>query len=164
MAESTVLLEERSRTVVIPGFLAVVGVLVLLRGFTTADTTGGRIGVAALGGGLLLFGGGMVVYELRRELWRLEITPEHIVLFHRPAAGIRIGTSTPIRVQRRLVGGPHPRSHWILADASDAAVRFRETGSEAVYGVEAQVDINSFDPKAVLDAVQRAGWPVEWRP
>lgn len=164
MAASTTLLEQRSRTLVSPGFLAIIGLVVLVRGFTSADTTGGRIVVGVLGGGLLLLGGGLVVHELRKAPWRLEVTPEHIVLWHRDGAGIRIGTTPPIRVRRRIIGGANPTTWWVLADAAEVAVRFHEGGSEALYGVDAKIDLHAFDPKAVLEAVQRAGWPAEWCP
>ena len=164
MGESTTLHEQRSRTMVMPGFLGIIGLLVLVRGFTSADTTGGRIMVGVLGGGLLVLGGGLCLYEWRKAPWKLEITPEHIVLWYRPGAGLRIGVAPPIVVQRRIIGGANPTTWWVLADTSEVAVRFSEDGTTTpLYGVDAKIDLNAFDPKAVYEAVQRAGWPAEWR-
>lgn len=163
MAEATTLVERRSRTLVAPGFLAAVGVLVLVRGFTSADTTGGMVLVGVLGGGLVLLGGGLVVHTLRSEPLQLEITPAHIVLWRRPTAGTRIGVTPPIVVQRRIVGGANPTSIWVLQDSSQSAVEFLESGTTNRYGVDARIELHAFDPRAVFEAVQRAGWPAEWR-
>ena len=164
MAESTTLEEQRSRTLVVPVFLALVGVLVLARGVPGAETSGGRIAAGIFGGAMVLLPGAFAAYLARKAPDRLEVTPEHIVLRRSNGRGTRIGVTPPIVVRRKLVGGANPVSTWYVHDSSMVAVDF--VGEEATprYGEESLVNVDAFGPQAVYEAVQRAGWPSEWRP
>lgn len=164
MAQSTILVGKKSRTLTVPVFVAVAIVAALARGLPGASTNAGRVAMVAVMGPLLVLCVGYCVWVIRQPPERLEINPDRIVLWKGPDRGVRLGTAPPIQVRRRIIrAGTHASTTWELTDASASAFRFAGQTVTPLNGPLARIDLTAFHPSAVLEAVQQAGWPAEQR-
>ena len=164
MAEATILVGSKRRTLTAPVFLAVVLAAAIARGLIGARTTTGRVVLLLTLGSLFVLCVAYAVWVARRPAERLEVRPERIVLWDGADSGIQLGATPPIRVQRISIGaGTNRSTTWVLADASNTAFRFKGQTTTPLDGVIARIDLLPFHPHEVFDAVQRAGWPAEQR-
>jgi hypothetical protein len=164
VAESTILVGKKSRTLVAPVFIAVVLAAALVRGLVGARTNTGRVVMVLTMGTLLVLCVVYSVWLVRQPAQRLEVRPDRIVLWQGPDRGIQLGTAPPIQVRRTFIrAGTHLSTTWLLTDASGAAFRFAGQTVTPLAGARARIDLTSFHPTTVLEAVQRAGWPAEQR-
>lgn len=160
MAESTILVGKKRRTLIAPAFIAVVLVAALARGLIGARTNAGRVVMVVTLGTLLVLCVAYLVWLVRQPPERLEIHPDRIVLWQGPDRGIQLGGTPPIRVQRSFIGvGTKVSTTWLLTDASGSAFRFAGQTVTPLEGALARIGLSSFQPTTVFEAVQRAGWP-----
>lgn len=164
MAESTLLVGKKHRTLTAPVFIAVVLTAALTRGLLGARTNTGRVVMVATMGTLLVICVVYCVWLVRQPPERLEVRPDRIVLWQGPNRGIQLGDTPPIHVQRSFIrAGTYVTTTWLLIDASGTAYRFAGQTVTPLEGALARIDLTSFHPTAVFEAVQRAGWPSEQR-
>ena len=162
MGESTLLVGKKHRTLVAPVFLAVVLAVALGRGLVGASTNTGRVVMVATIGVVWALCVAFSVWLVRQPTERLEVRPERIVLWQGPDRGIQLGNAPPIQVRRTVMRmGRHRSALWVLTDGSGTAYRFAGRTMTPLEGVLARIDLTSFHPTTVFEAVQRAGWPAE---